>query len=50
MQIDKIGIYVEAGSYSDMVITEMIFEDSGERYDLEHLLPYVTSMKECEMS
>ena len=50
MQIDKIGIYVEAGSYSDMVITEMIFEDAGEQYDLEHLLPYVTSMKGCEMS
>lgn len=50
MQIDKIGIYAESGSYSDIVITEMIFEDAGEQYDLEHLLPYVTSMKECEMS
>ena len=50
MQIDKIGIYAESGSYSDIVITEMIFEDGGEQYDLEHLLPYVTSMKECEMS
>ena len=50
MQIDKIGIYAESGSYSDIVITEMIFEDDGEQYDLEHLLPYVTSMKGCEMS
>ena len=50
MQIDKIGIYAESGSYSDIVIKEMIFEDAGEQYDLEHLLPYVTSMKGCEMS
>lgn len=50
MQIDKIGIYAEAGSYSDIVITEMIFEDVGEQYDLEHLLPYVTSMKECDLT
>lgn len=50
MQIDKIGIYAESESYSDIVITEMIFEDAGEQYDLEHLLPYVTSMKGCEMS
>lgn len=50
MQIDKIGINTESGSYSDIVITEMIFEDAGEQYDLEHLLPYVTSMRGCEMS
>lgn len=50
MQIDGIGIYTEDGSYSDIVITEMIFEDGGEQYDLEHLLPFITSMKECEMS
>lgn len=50
MQIDKIGIYAESGSYSDIVITEMIFEDAGEQYDMEHLLPYVTSMRGCEMT
>lgn len=50
MQIGRIGIYAETGSYSDIVITEMIFEDAGEQYDMEHLLPYVTSMKGCEMT
>lgn len=40
MQIDRIGIYTESGSYSDIVITEMIFEDAGEQYDMEDLLPY----------
>lgn len=50
MQIEKIGIYAESGSYSDIVITEMIFEDAGEQYDLNHLLPYVTSMKECDLT
>lgn len=50
MQIEKIGIYAESGSYSDIVITEMIFEDAGEQYDMEHLLPYVTSMRGCEMT
>ncbi len=50
MQIDKIGIYAESGSYSDIVITEMIFEDDGEQYDLEHFLPYVTNMGRCTMS
>lgn len=50
MQIDKIGIYAESGSYSDIVITEMIFEDAGEQYDMERLLPYVTNMGRCTMS
>ena len=49
MQIDGIGIYAESGSYSDIVITEMIFEDAGEQYDMEYLLPYVTGMGRCEM-
>ena len=49
MQIDRIGIYAESGSYSDIVITEMIFEDAGEQYDMEYLLPYVTGMGRCEM-
>ncbi len=50
MQIYKIGIYVESGSYSDIVITEMIFEDAGEQYDLKRFLPYVTDMGRCTMS
>ena len=50
MQIDKIGIYAESGSYSDIVITEMIFEDAGEKYDMECFLPYVTNMGRCTMS
>lgn len=50
MQIDKIGIYAESGSYSDIVITEMIFEDAGEQYDMERFLPYITNMGRCTMS
>ncbi|WP_314724589.1 hypothetical protein [Enterocloster bolteae] len=50
MQIAQIGVYTESGSYSDIVITEMIFEDAGEQYDMERLLPYVTSMKECDLT
>ena len=50
MQIDGIGIYAESGSYSDIVITEMIFEDAGEQYDIEYLLPYATGIVRCEMS
>ena len=50
MVIDGIGIYSESGSYSDIVITEMIFEDAGEQYGLERLRPYVTNMGRCEMS
>ena len=50
MQIDKIGIYADSGSYSDIVITEMIFEDAGEQYDMERFLPYVTDMGRCTMS
>ena len=43
------GVYFDE-EYANIVIKEMIFEDAGEQYDLEHLLPYVTSMKGCEMS
>ena len=50
MQIDKIGIYSESGSYSDIVITEMIFYVYGEQYDMERFLPYVTDMGRCTMS
>ena len=50
MQIDYIGICTESESYSDIIITEMTFEDAGEQYTPEHLLPYVISMDECEMS
>lgn len=50
MQIEKIGIYMKSGSYSDIVITEMIFEDVGNQYDSEHILPYVTSMRGCVMT
>lgn len=49
MQIDRIGIYTEYDSDSDIVITEMIFEDAGEQYDMEQFLPYVTNMRECEV-
>ncbi len=50
MQIDTIGICTESESSSDIVITEMIFEDAGEEYDLEQILPYVTNIDECEVS
>lgn len=45
MQLDGIGIYAEAGNDSKIVITEMSFEDVGERYDLERFLPYTTSLR-----
>ena len=50
MQIDGIGIYSEFGSYSDIVIAEMIFEDAGEQYELERFLPYTTNMGRCAVS
>lgn len=50
MQIAEIGIYTESESDSDIVITEMIFEDAGEQYDMEHSLPYIINRKECEMT
>lgn len=43
MQIDYINFYTESESDSDIVITEMTFEDAGEQYTPEHLLPYVIS-------
>lgn len=46
MQIDHIGISTESESDSDIVITEMIFEDAGEQYTPKHLLPYVISMED----
>lgn len=44
MQIEHINFCTESDSDSDIVITEMTFEDGGERYIPEHLLPYVISM------
>lgn len=45
MQIEYINLYTESDSNSDIVITDMIFEDEGEQYTPEHLLPYVISME-----
>lgn len=50
MEIDKLGIYAESGSYSDIVVTEMTFDDIGCQYNSDHFLPYVTSMKGCVMT
>lgn len=46
MQIDYINFYTESESDSDIVITEMTFEDAGEQYTPEHLLPYIISIEE----
>ena len=48
MQIEYINLYTESGSGSDIVITDMTFEDGGEQYTPEHLLPYVISVEEHE--
>ena len=45
MQIEYINLYTESDSDSDIVITDMTFEDEGEQYTSEHLLPYVISME-----
>lgn len=45
MQIEYINLYTESDSDSDIVITDMTFEDEGEQYTPEHLLPYVISME-----
>ena len=45
MQIEYINLYTESDSDSDIVITDMTFEDGGEQYIPEHLLPYVISME-----
>ena len=44
-QIEYINLYTESDSDSDIVITDMTFEDEGEQYTPEHLLPYVISME-----
>ena len=45
MQIEYINLYTESDSNSDIVITDMIFEDEGEQYTPGHRLPYVISME-----
>ena len=45
MQIEYINLYTKSNSDSDIVITDMTFEDEGEQYTPEHLLPYVISME-----
>lgn len=45
MQIGYINLYTESDNDSDIVITDMTFEDEGEQYTPEHLLPYVISME-----
>ena len=45
MQMEYINLYTESDSDSDIVITDMTFEDGGEQYIPEHLLPYVISME-----
>lgn len=46
MQIEYINLNTESDSDSDIVITDMTFEDGGEQYTPEYLLPYVISMEE----
>ena len=48
MQIEYINLFTESDSDSDIVITDMTFEDEGEQYTPEHLLPYVISDSEEE--
>ena len=45
MQIEYINRNTESDSDSDIVITDMTFEDGGEQYTPEYLLPYVISME-----
>lgn len=45
MQIEYMSLDTESDSDSDIVITDMTFEDEGEQYTPEHLLPYVISME-----
>lgn len=48
MQIEYINLYTESDIDSDIVITDMTFEDGEEQYIPEHLLPYVISREEYE--
>ncbi len=41
----KSNMRFPADSDSDIVIMDMTFEDGGEQYIPEHLLPYVISME-----
>ena len=41
MQIEYINFHTESDNNSDIVITDMTFEDEEEQYTPEHLLPYV---------
>ena len=50
MQINKVGLDSESEIDSDIVITDMMFEDDEEQYIPGHLLPYVIKNEECEMS
>ena len=50
MQIETIGFYTDSEDDSELVITDMVFEDAGEQYSPEHLLPYVTNTEECEFA
>lgn len=47
MQIESVNLYTESESDSEIVITDMTFEDAGEEYTPEHLLPYVISVEEA---
>lgn len=49
MQIDYINFWTESESGPEIVITGMTFEDAGEQYTPEHLLPYVISIEEGGM-
>lgn len=46
MQIEYVNLYTESENDSEIVITDMTFEDAGEEYTPEHLLPYVISVEE----
>ena len=46
MQIEHVNLYTESENDSEIVITDMTFEDAGEEYTPEHLLPYVISVEE----
>ena len=47
MRIVELGIYTEAPDDSEIIITEMEFEDTGASYSPD-FLPYTISEKECD--
>lgn len=50
MSIECVGIYTEGDHDSDIIITEMIFEDNDKEYVPSHLLPYDVNANEHDLT